>query len=375
MKKSIFDGASATCDKTLSELCEMMASSEMKDFTVACDELSRMDSDEAFEIMRPYLDHKDKYRRLYVLKTIFRHPRAADISYYLEEAILSSDKLFVENGLLTVGRFGIKIPEEIIWFGVENSDISYNDMRAIKLLDASPENYKKILDLFFGEGIFNKRIYWQKIFIADILREKYFPEKAEELYHIFATDGLAYIRFRAMKIADDFGFDKVALLEKIRTGASRLAESKFAFLSVYADRMLVDLSDDMESAMLYNPNSDEHIFVEYESDEYTVYFATDHVHLEDADAAAEWIRSVVDGEICAIEFFSGNRPCFGGSIDSSKLSDITYSTLENNDLFCFFTPLFSRADNFKIRDWSGKNNTDGRIFEKDGVGEIECIRV
>ena len=375
MKKSIFDGASATCDKTLSELREMMASSEMKDFTVACEELSYMDSDEAFEIMRPYLDHKDKYRRLYVLKTIFRHPRAADISYYLEEAILSSDKLFVENGLLTVGRYGIKIPEEIIWFGVENSDLSYNDMRAIKLLDASPENYKKILDIFFGEGIFNKRIYWQKIFIADILREKYIPEKAEELYRIFATDGFADIRFRAMKIADDFGFDKETLLEKIRTGASRLAESKFAFLSVYADRMLVDLSDDMESAMLYNPNSDEHIFVEYDSGEYTVYFATDHAHIEDADAVAEWIRSVVDGEICAIEFFLGDRPCFGGAIESSKLSDISYSVLENDDIFCFPDPLFSMADNFKIRDWSGKNNIDGKIFSQNGKGEIEFNRV
>ena len=375
MRKVNFKGASTSCGKSLSELREMIASPEMKDFTVACDELSRMDSDEAFEIMRPYLDHKDKYRRLYVLKTIFRHPRAADISYYLEEAILSSDKLFVENGLLTVGKYGIKIPEEIIWFGVENSDLSYNDMRAIKLLDASPKNYKKILDIFFGEGIFNKRIYWQKIFIADILREKYFPEKAEELYHIFATDGLAYIRFRAMKIADDFGFDKATLLEKIRTGASRLAESKFAFLSVYADKMLLDLSDDMESAMLYNPNSDEHIFVEYDSGEYTVYFATDHVHIEDADAAAEWIRSVVDGKICAIEFFLGDRPCFGGSIDSSKLPNISYSVLENDDIFCFPDPLFSRADNFKIRDWSGKNNIDGKIFSRDGKGEIEISRV
>ena len=375
MKKAIFKGASTSCGKTLSELREMIASPEMKDFTVACDELSYMDSDEAFDIMRPYLDHKDKYRRLYVLKTIFRHPKAVDIGYYLEEAILSGDKLFVENGLFTVGRFGIKISEEIIWFGVENTDLYYNDLRALKLLGTSAENYKKLLDLFVGKGYFNKRIYWQKIFIADILREKYFPEKAEELYRIFATDGFAEIRFRAMKIADDFGFDKAMLLEKIRTGASRLAESKFAFLSVYADRMLVDLSDDMESAMLYNPNNNEHIFVEYDSDEYTVYFATDHVHIEDADAAAEWIRSVVDGDICAIEFFWGDRPCFGGAIESSKLSDISYSVLENDDIFCFPDPLFSMADNFKIRDWSGKNNADGRIFEKDGVGEIECIRV
>ena len=375
MKKAIFNGASASCDKTLFELREMIASPEMKDFTIACDELSCMDSDEAFEIMRLYLDHKDKYRRLYVLKTIFRHPRAADISYYLEEAILSGDKLFVENGLLTVGRYGIKISEDIIWFGVENSDLYYNDMKALKMLDVSPKNYKKFLDIFFGEGIFNQRIYWQKIFIADILREKYLPEKAEELYRIFAADEFADIRFRAIKIADDFGFDKAMLLERIRTGAARLAESKFAFLSVYADKMLLDLSDDMESAMLYNPNSDEHIFVEYDSDEYTVYFATDHVHIEDADAATEWIRSVVDGEICAIEFFSGGRPCFGGAIDSPTISGISYSTLENNDLFCFSTPLFSVADNFKIRDWSGKNNIDGRIFSQNGKGEIEFNRV
>jgi hypothetical protein len=71
----------------------------------------------------------------------------------------------------------------------------------------------------------------------------------------------------------------------------------------------------------------------------------------------------------------GDRPCFGGAIESSKLSDISYSVLENDDIFCFPDPLFSMADNFKIRDWSGKNNADGRIFEKDSVGEIECIRV
>ena len=375
MKKTILNGTPIDYDRPISELRKMMASSEMKDFTQACEVLSYMDCDEAFEIMRPYLDHKDKYRRLYVLKTIYRHPKAASIAHYLEEAILSGDKLFVENGLFTVGRFGIKISEEIIWFAIENSDLYYNDLRALKLLDVTSENYKKILNIFFCEGNFNKGNSWHKIFIADLLREKYIHEKSEELFRIFSGDGSAEIRFRAIKIADDFGFEKAALLEKLRAGARRINESRFSFLSRYCADMIIDLSDDMESAMMYNPNNGENIFVEYDSEEYTVYFATDHVHIADADAAAEWIKSIVNGEVCAIEFYRGDRPCFGGSIDSSQVVNISYSTFENDDLFCFPDPLFAMADNFKIRDWCGKNNVDGKIFEENGEGKIEISYV
>ncbi len=370
-EKEILFGMMIPYDAPIDELRSMMASTDMKIFSLACEALSYSNYPESYEIMREYLYHKDKYRRLYVLKTIFRHPEAEELTKNLESAILSDDKLFFENGLIIISEMGIKVSEEALWSAVErNFDaLGYHPMFALRTLEASDENYNRLVIAFKrGER-------YQKLIIANILKEKYLQNKAREIFEILSNDGFAEVRFSAMELAEELKFDNSKLINKMTERAAVINESRFSFLSKYIGKMLVDISDDTESVVIYNPNRKESLFASYENDEYTIEFSTQHVHLEDRDEAEVWIRSVVGGEICAIEFFLDNRARFGGEISAEELQNISYEAIENSSAFCYSQPLFSMADRFEIRDWIGKNSIDGRIFEIDGKGEIEITHV
>jgi hypothetical protein len=371
MKKEILYGIKIPYDAPIDELRSMMASDDMKSFSLACEALSYRHSTESYEIMRKYLYHKDKYRRLYVLKTIFRHSEAEELVVDLESAILSDDKLFFENGLIIIAEMGVKVSEEALWSAVErNFDaLGYHPMFALKTLPASDKNYNRLVVAF------KRGECYQKIIIANILKEKYLPGKARELFELLAADGFAEVRLCAMELAENFKFDNSRIINKMGERIAVINEGRFSFLSKYAGKMLIDYSDNGESVVIYNPNGKESLFASYENDEYTVEFATQHVHLEDRDEAEAWISSVINGELCAIEFFLDNSARFGGEISVEELQNISYEAIENSSAFCYSEPLFSMADRFEIRDWIGKNNIDGRIFAVDGKGEIEFMHV
>ncbi|MBQ4112685.1 MAG: hypothetical protein IJD38_07805, partial [Clostridia bacterium] len=58
------------------ELYGLLASDSMTDFVTACEALSALPDEETCDRMGAYLTHPDKYRRLAVLKVIFRNPHA-----------------------------------------------------------------------------------------------------------------------------------------------------------------------------------------------------------------------------------------------------------------------------------------------------------
>ena len=93
-------GKQVSYGKSIDELRSMMASADMKDFCIACDALAYDESRESYDIMRSYLDHKDKYRRLYVMKTIFRHPNARELTHYLEDAFFLMTIFLLKTVLL-----------------------------------------------------------------------------------------------------------------------------------------------------------------------------------------------------------------------------------------------------------------------------------
>lgn len=366
-------GKQVSYGKSIDELRSMVASADMKDFCLACDALAYDESRESYEIMRSYLDHKDKYRRLYVMKTIFRHPNARELTHYLEDAILSDDDLFVDNGLDTIADFGVKISADALWAACEKSGVSirFSHVRALRTLEPTEENYSKFNDTF------NRSEYYAKIAIATIMKEKYLPKKAAMMFDLFAGDDLAEVRQCALEIAKEFGFDHSALLDKMRHSAKKLKESRYSFLSKYEENMLIDISGDLESVIIYNPSGGENIVSNYDTEmgEYTVVFSTQHVHLDNSEDAEEWIDEVINGNTCALEFFRDETPRFGGEISADKLPCLTYDALYDSTAFCLPEQLFDIANRFQIRDWTGKNNIDGRIFKINGKGEIEIKRV
>ena len=203
MKKELLNGTPIPYDLPIEELRAMMSSSVMKDFSLACEALSHKNDSEAYHIMKAYINDRDKYRRLYVLTTIFRYPEAVELIDFLENAIASDDVLFVENGLTVVSDYGIKVSEPLLLAAVKNhcDELSVS-MGALKTLAINEDNFEEIKRIF----VFCTKCL-QKEILGETLCEGYLPQKAKELFELFRRDTFAKIRWIAFEIGKRYGFD------------------------------------------------------------------------------------------------------------------------------------------------------------------------
>lgn len=203
MRKEILNGVPIPYDMSIEELKSMMSSPVMKDFSLACEALSYKNDPEAYRIMKSYINDRDKYRRLYILKTIFRHPEAAELVGFLENAISSDDFLFVQNGLIIVSDYGIKVSESLLLAAVKKyCNELYTAVGAVKTLAINEFNYEAINKIFTS-----CTRCAQKEILCEILCDGYLPQKAKELFELFKQDGFAKIRLLALEIGKSYGFD------------------------------------------------------------------------------------------------------------------------------------------------------------------------
>ena len=203
MKKEMLNGTRIPYELSVEELGKMLSSPVMKDFSLACEALSYKDDIAAYEAMKFYINDKDKYRRLYILKTIFRHPNAAELVDFLENAISSNDTLFVENGLIVISEYKIKVSDSLLLSVVDKHlPELYTAVGALMMLDISEENYASLTRVFSkaGQSV-------QKEVIAEVLANHYLPSKSKELFELFGCDKFAKIRLLAVKIAMEYGYD------------------------------------------------------------------------------------------------------------------------------------------------------------------------
>ena len=203
MKKEILNGTRIPYELSVEELSQMLSSPNMKDFSLACEALSYKNDVTAYEAMKSYINNKDKYRRLYILKTIFRHPNAVELVNFLENAISSEDFLFVDNGLIVISEHQIKVSDSLLLSVVtKHLPKLYTAIRSLNTLDICEENYIKLTALFSRAEQCS-----QKEFIGEILIKKYLSSKSKELFELFRSDRFAKIRLFAVKIAKKYDYD------------------------------------------------------------------------------------------------------------------------------------------------------------------------
>ena len=203
MKKEILNGTRIPYELSIEELCKMLSSPIMKDFSLACEALSYKNDDAAYEAMKYYINDKDKYRRLYILKTIFRHLNAVELVDFLENAITSEDFLFVENGLIVISEYKIKVNDSLLLSVVDKHlPKLYTAIRSLNTLEICEENYTKLIALFTRAEQCS-----QKEFIGEVLVDNYLPSKSKELFELFSCDKFAKVRLFAVKIAKIYGYD------------------------------------------------------------------------------------------------------------------------------------------------------------------------
>ena len=378
MKKEYLNGAPIPYDKPIGELRELLFSPNMKNFSLACEALSYSEDAQAYELLKSFSDHKDKYRRLYVIKTVFRLPQAVELVYLLENALCSDDLSFLKAALDVIAEYKIKISESILRTSVSKHINKLNyEIYSLDILKANEENYFYLTDIFAeSEDCFKKEI------LCEILQENYLPERNEELFNLFKQDKYAKIRLEAIKLGKKYGFDISEFLSDIdghvRKFASR-TDVSLSFISEYADRFTVDISDDLESAIIYNPFGNDNLYVYYMSDDeydpFMVRFSYQHQHLPDIQSVKAWIDKIISGDLLAIEFFGDGRDCFGGEITKEYLEPLTCDSLKQFLSDCGLNLFSISANSFKIRGWQGTNDIDGTIVKSNQKICIETPQV
>ncbi len=203
MRKELLNGTPIPYDLPIKDLRAMMSSASMKDFSLACEALSYKSDPEAYGIMRSFINDRDKYRRLYVLKTIFRRAEAAELVDFLEDAIASDDPLLAENGLIIVSEYRIKVSESLLIATVgKYCNELYTAVGALGTLSISEGNFEEITRIFSS-----CTKCAQKEILCEILCNCYLPQKAGELFGLFGQDTFAKVRRIALEIGKCYGFD------------------------------------------------------------------------------------------------------------------------------------------------------------------------
>lgn len=224
MRKGLLNGTPIPYNLPIKDLRTMMASASMKDFSLACEALSYKSDPEAYEIMKAYLNDRDKYRSLYVLKTIFRHAQAAELVDYLEDAIASDDPLFAENGLTVVFEYRIKVSEDLLISTVgKYCNEFYTAVGALGTLSISEGNFEEITRIFSS-----CTKCAQKEILCEILCNCYLPQKAGELFGLFGQDTFAKVRRIALEIGKCYGFDTNQFLSDTDGHIRKSAERRTA---------------------------------------------------------------------------------------------------------------------------------------------------
>lgn len=197
MRTEMINGIPVPYDLSVDELEVLLISGDMSDFVVACEALSYRSDERAYQILKKYITDQDKYKRLCVLKTIFRHPMALQSKSFLEDCIVSDDFLFVHNGLSVVGQYEIEVSEKAMLSAVLKhlSDLHCTDLYALKILSTSGENFLNLTKVFK-----RSKKCGQKEVIGEILLEKYSRSHAEELCALFSLDKFLKIRSLADRI-------------------------------------------------------------------------------------------------------------------------------------------------------------------------------
>ena len=204
MRTEKINGVTVPYNKTNDELEIMLSSGNMSDFVVACEALSYKTDEKAFNLLKKYSNDKDRYKRLCILKTIFRHRNSTELKDFLEESIMSDDINFAANGLKNAYDYHFKFSDETILTAVHKhfESLHCSILFILKELNINEENFFRLVELFKKAEISS-----QKEVLCDILCEKYLPEKADVLFALFSNDNFSKIRLTAVKIGKEYSFD------------------------------------------------------------------------------------------------------------------------------------------------------------------------
>lgn len=196
---------------TLSKLEEMMESSNMQTFAVACEALRLANTQESYELLKKYLYVSDRYKHRCVLAVIYDYNNSSELVSELVRALQSEELFLVTTALDNIIQGKVRVADEQVLACIERNHGRLNNSyyRVLNCIERSEDNVERILNLYHTCKENSIRIA-----IAERLRTFCNPNNYLRLFDLFKDDSVAHIRMVACRIAIDH--DRGDLLQKFK---------------------------------------------------------------------------------------------------------------------------------------------------------------
>lgn len=197
----VLNGQAVSENISIQELQKMMEASDMKNFAIACEALRIANNHEAYEVLKGYVDTRDKYKYRCVLSAIFEYNEAAELSDYLIRALQSQERFLVTVALNHLVNKNIEISDKYIieCFERNHKWLESYYYQALNTIEKITENTERIISLLGSASSDSVRIA-----IAECLENFCTEENHLRLFEMFANSSLAKVRMVACRIACKF---------------------------------------------------------------------------------------------------------------------------------------------------------------------------
>ena len=184
---------------SLTELEQMLTSSDMQTFALACEALRLQATHEAYSLLKTHIADKDPYRRRYVMSVIFDWEEASELKQELLRDLQSDRHFLVETALSNLIYEKVRVEDEAIFSCLEKNrhwlDGFYYQVLA--LVDKNENNAARIVKLFQSCDAPSARIT-----IAQRLPSFCTAENYQQIFDTIANDPQSKIRMAACCIAN-----------------------------------------------------------------------------------------------------------------------------------------------------------------------------
>ncbi|MBR2965362.1 MAG: hypothetical protein IKC34_02295 [Clostridia bacterium] len=156
-----------------------------------------------------------------------------------------------------------------------------------------------------------------------------------------------------------------------------MSKNNYTFLTNHFSSCEIVYREYNDSVEIVNPFGKDNIFVDFDAFDptpFTIMFSFQHRHINDEKGVVEYISTIMNESVFAIEFFKGGERRFGGDITAQELEDLSYEKLEQKTGYYGSTKLIDCADMFKVRGWSGKNSFDA-MFVVGESGKVDIKKL
>lgn len=196
---------------TLSKLEEMMESSNMQTFAVACEALRLANTQEAYVLLKKYLYVSDRYKRRCVLAVIYDYNNSSELVSELVQALESEEVFLVTTALDNIIQGKVHVADEQVLTCIERNHGKLNSRyyHVLTCVERTEENVERILSLYRTSKEDSARIAMAESLHAFCNLNNYL-----RLFDLFKDDPVAHIRRVACRIAIEH--DRGDLLQKFK---------------------------------------------------------------------------------------------------------------------------------------------------------------